>query len=208
MSIVPCNWERFQHADATKRGKNPTWIKNYTALMSNDDYLDLTLAQRGLLHGIWLEYARTGRGLSEARTRRLLSTHKGDSRHFLAHLHALQTLGFIEFCQDNGVTASRLDIEVEEEEIVNKAVRSELRGTAWNESKQYELEKLMPLLHDADSSSADVLRATARGLPLASIAKVRESCEFKRRQDGRVGVGYAVNALKLEQNGLNKPNLG
>ena len=51
--VVP-NWHRFQHYGMARR---PPWIKNYTALLHDDDYLDLTLASRGLLHGIWLAYA-------------------------------------------------------------------------------------------------------------------------------------------------------
>lgn len=52
--ITVPNWHRFQHYGMARR---PPWIKNYTALLHDDDYLDLTLASRGLLHGIWLAYA-------------------------------------------------------------------------------------------------------------------------------------------------------
>lgn len=51
--ITVPNWERFQHYG----NRAPVWIKNYTALLHKDAYLDLTLAERGLLHGIWLVYA-------------------------------------------------------------------------------------------------------------------------------------------------------
>lgn len=30
------------------------WVKNYTALLSDPDYHDLTYPQRGVLHGVWL----------------------------------------------------------------------------------------------------------------------------------------------------------
>jgi hypothetical protein len=48
------NWERFQHYGLYRR---PLWIKNYTMLLHKDDYLDLPVGARGLLHGIWLAYA-------------------------------------------------------------------------------------------------------------------------------------------------------
>jgi hypothetical protein len=49
------DWRKFQHYDPEKRV--PPWIKNHTELMSSDAYQGLTAAQRGVLHGIWLEYA-------------------------------------------------------------------------------------------------------------------------------------------------------
>lgn len=51
----------FQHY----RDRDPIWIKNYTRLLSDDAYRSLTAPQRAVLHGIWLEYARSGRKLSE-----------------------------------------------------------------------------------------------------------------------------------------------
>lgn len=49
-------WEKFQHY----RDRDPAWIKSYVRLLSHDGYIGLSLACRGLLHGIWLEYARSG----------------------------------------------------------------------------------------------------------------------------------------------------
>lgn len=50
----------FQHY----KNRDPVWIKNYTRLTSSDEYLALSFADRGLLHGLWLEYARSGRALT------------------------------------------------------------------------------------------------------------------------------------------------
>jgi hypothetical protein len=49
------NWRRFQHYDPAKRA--PLWIKNYVELTKDDDYLTLSSHLRGVLHGIWMEYA-------------------------------------------------------------------------------------------------------------------------------------------------------
>jgi hypothetical protein len=47
------NWQRFQHYGK----RRPVWIKNYTALLGDDDYLALSGHLRAVLHGLWLMYA-------------------------------------------------------------------------------------------------------------------------------------------------------
>jgi hypothetical protein len=59
--IIVRNWQKYQHRDAV-RGKEkgaPAWIKAYISLMHDDDFLQLTLTQRGLLISLWLEYAQS-----------------------------------------------------------------------------------------------------------------------------------------------------
>jgi hypothetical protein len=51
--IVVRNWERFQHYG----DRSPLWIKNYVALLTDDDYLALPEGARAVLHGLWLAYA-------------------------------------------------------------------------------------------------------------------------------------------------------
>lgn len=51
--IVIPKWEEFQHY----KDRDPTWIKTYRSQLDNPDYLDLTFAQRGLLHDLRLLYA-------------------------------------------------------------------------------------------------------------------------------------------------------
>ena len=51
--IVIPNWDKFQHYG----DREPTWIKVYTELSHRDDWRRLTHAERGLLLGIWIEYA-------------------------------------------------------------------------------------------------------------------------------------------------------
>jgi len=53
--IVIPNWRRFQHY----KNRQPKWIKVYTELMSDPAFRALTLAQRGLLISLWLEYANS-----------------------------------------------------------------------------------------------------------------------------------------------------
>lgn len=51
------NWERFQHY----KDRNPNWIKNYTELLHDHNYLALPPATQALLHKLWLLYAATHR---------------------------------------------------------------------------------------------------------------------------------------------------
>jgi hypothetical protein len=57
--IEIANWDRFQHY----KDRNPPWIKNYTELLHNPNYLELPLRLRGILHGLWLLYAASHRKL-------------------------------------------------------------------------------------------------------------------------------------------------
>jgi hypothetical protein len=51
--IVVPNWDKFQHY----KDRDPVWIKLFTELRNKDEWRHLTLAQRGLLVSIWIEYA-------------------------------------------------------------------------------------------------------------------------------------------------------
>jgi hypothetical protein len=91
--IVIPKWEEFQHY----KDRSPTWIKNYTRLLSDDAYLNLTYAQRGLLHGIWILRASANEAPTSTRTKHLLTTNKAEARHFRNNLEALNHAGFITF---------------------------------------------------------------------------------------------------------------
>lgn len=51
--IVVPNWDRFQHYS----DRDPVWVKTYTALLHDEDYLRLSGHARSVLHGLWLAYA-------------------------------------------------------------------------------------------------------------------------------------------------------
>jgi len=91
--IVMPRWDEFQHRDMA-RSEMPPWIKNYTKLLSDDDYLDLTAAERGVLHGLWLEFARARRALRHdtATVSRRLGVKVTEKT-----LRRLNHAGFIEF---------------------------------------------------------------------------------------------------------------
>ena len=88
--VVP-KWEEFQHY----KDRDPTWIKNYTRLLHDDAYDDLTLAAGGLLHIIWMLYAASGCELRTSQVHRQALA-KAGSRHFQAHMDSLIRAGFVQ----------------------------------------------------------------------------------------------------------------
>lgn len=87
--IVVRNWERFQHY----KDRTPLWIKNYPALILSDEYRGLSLAARGLLHGIWMLYAQSD-GKLGASVEQLNSKLGASAKHH--HLVSLIDAGFLE----------------------------------------------------------------------------------------------------------------
>jgi len=55
------NWHRFQHYN----DRDPSWIKVYTDLTHKPEWDELSLAARGLLVSLWIEYASSN-GLLKA----------------------------------------------------------------------------------------------------------------------------------------------
>lgn len=92
--IVIVGWDSFQHY----KNREVPWIKNYTRLLADPNYLMLTPHQRGVLHGLWLMYAESGRQIvdSTAWVTRQLCGGTTD-RVTRATLEALNHAGFIEF---------------------------------------------------------------------------------------------------------------
>lgn len=88
--IVIAGWDRFQHY----KDRWPPWIKNYTELLADDDYLSLSGHRRSILHGLWLAYAMSHGRLTDdtASLSRRLSL-----RVTTADLEALNHAGFIHF---------------------------------------------------------------------------------------------------------------
>ena len=113
------DWDEFQHY----RDRDPVWIKTYVRRVRHDDYLDLTLQARGLLHGIWLLRAQTGGPLRESGIKRMLhggavGRASGNSRrHIGRHLESLNRAGFIELL-DSDPLAPETESEKEKEPAV------------------------------------------------------------------------------------------
>lgn len=129
------NWRKFQHYDPAKR--QPPWIKNYTELTDDDAYGGLTLRQRGLLHGIWLAYARSRCGLRVARVGLMV----GDDTVRIRDIESLSHAGFLDIVASKTlaegyhsasarVHAGETEEETETEEEGSKEERFAVNGTA------------------------------------------------------------------------------
>jgi hypothetical protein len=101
--IVVQKWERFQHY---KRRK-PSWIKVYTDLLDNPQYLALSMASRGLLQVIWCAFASENGRIRVKDVARFC--HRSAS---IPQLESLYHAGFIDF---SASTPLALSTEVEKE---------------------------------------------------------------------------------------------
>jgi hypothetical protein len=130
-------WDEFQHYKNVDR---PAWLKLYTKLLNNHAYTDLSLHQRGLLHGIWMEYAMSNRQLrgdTLTLTRRL--GHRVSTRDIESLVHA----GFITLCSRDAIE----QIRVEKKEIRTRVVGSELRGLGGADEQHGDF-NILPLLKE------------------------------------------------------------
>jgi len=114
--IVIPRWQEFQHY----KDRDPFWIKTYVRLIRDDNYLDLDLPARGLLHGIWLMRAQAGGPIRESAVKRLLiGGHIGRTtgnirRHIGRHLESLNQAGWVVLCSSEQIALEK-EIEIEKE---------------------------------------------------------------------------------------------
>jgi len=109
--IVVPNWHKFQHY----KTRNPPWIKAYTELLKKDEYLSLSFAARGLLHGIWLAYADRNCALRVKNLQRYVQ-----GRVSYVQLTSLNHAGFVLFSASKPLAPeTETDIEREEELVEN-----------------------------------------------------------------------------------------
>ena len=110
--IIP-RWPDFQHY----KNRDPLWIKDYVKQLRNDEWMGLSLAQRGLLQGLRLLYAESNGVVSESGARRRLVGSESDARYWRVHLESLNHAGFIRF------SASKpLALEKENKQTLSKGL--------------------------------------------------------------------------------------
>jgi len=98
--IEVVHWHRFQHYS----DRDPPWIKNYLALLHDENYLSLTGHQRAVLHGLWLEYASAR---CQLRANTVSLTRRLGLRVSSAQLKALNHAGFIRFVASKPLALAR-----------------------------------------------------------------------------------------------------
>ena len=122
--IVIRRWDEFQHRDMA-RSTVPPWIKTYTKLMGDDDFLRLSFHLRGVLLSLWLEYATARRQLSDSTvglSRRL--GHRVTTR----DLVSLSRAGFIEVSASKPAGAHAGKVAGLEVEVEKKVLRSSAKN--------------------------------------------------------------------------------
>ncbi len=102
-------WDEFQHY----KNRDPVWIKNHRGLLHSDAYMGLTLHQRGVLHGLWLEYAASGRQVRDSTA--TVSRQLGE-RVTRPTLDALNHAGFITYSASKPLAQRYHDASLEERE--------------------------------------------------------------------------------------------
>jgi hypothetical protein len=100
------NWRKYQHGNA-----GLPWHKVYGALLHDDAYCELTLADRGTLHGLWMLASLTGDGRVSA-SRTYLARHLNVRR---VSLEPLIQAGWIEIRLDKAESKSSTDVDVDRE---------------------------------------------------------------------------------------------
>ena len=118
--IEVVNWGKFQHY----KDRNPNWIKNYTELLHDPNYLELSAGERAILHGLWLEYA-----LSHARVRLSTSTLRARLQLKVSkrQLESLNHAGFIRFVASTPLALRARSREVEKRSTEAKTEKTDLR---------------------------------------------------------------------------------
>jgi hypothetical protein len=173
--IIP-RWRDFQHYT----DRDPKWIKNYRAQLADDDYLNLSFAQRGLLHGLRLQYA-----LSDGRVREdtVGLTKKLGKRVRKDSLEALEHAGFIAFSDSKPLALAYQVASAEQE--VNRGKKPPtpllLKSCEEDLSIDFHTEALIAAVKDKKPHTADKIRAAAQGLAPAVIEDVRERMAGSRR---------------------------
>jgi hypothetical protein len=130
--IIVRNWGRFQHY----RKRRPVWIKVYTDLSTDADWLELTDAERGLLVRIWIEYARLDGVLDVHQMGTQMSTRRASRWTLRSRLDSLCRAGWISIVASKpaGIASTTLAPETEVRDRPPKKVPNRRpKITGWRE---------------------------------------------------------------------------
>lgn len=103
--IIIRNWNKYQHYG----NRRVPWIKLYTELLYDDDFMSLTPTERSALVGLWMLYAETRQRIPEDTSK--VSRALGQ-RFTKTTLVSLNHAGFIDVSSRQ---PSRLEVEEEKE---------------------------------------------------------------------------------------------
>lgn len=207
------NWERFQHYT----NRRPPWIKFHISILDDHTLLSLPPMSQLVYDRLLLRAAVTDNNVEHDPVW-LSQKFNLPADEIQEAVVNLVDAGFLSVSgrkraaskaiakrQQNGVSEAEAEAETEREAEAEQTARvlelpalpllETVPSLPSTDEKVYELERLLRLCRDADAGSLRELSKAAETLTLGGVARVRESCEKRR---GRIGVGYAVNALKSE----------
>lgn len=206
-----------QHYDPLKR--RPPWIKLFNNILGGESGgFDLLSEQdQWQLVRIWLVASKSS-AVTRDEKGRVVPVVSDDEKALRRSIMSLKRIPLEKFIRDGWLIpvsadellgpdfrppdASATDSEgaSAEASALLVAERQRFRGSekhlkavTADQEIEGEIDKLMTQIKDPDEGTRGVLVSLAKCLPLASVAKVRESCQSRT-----VGAGYAVNALKSE----------
>jgi hypothetical protein len=167
--IVVPNWDKFQHY----KDRDPPWIKLYRDLLHKDEWLDLPLAARGLLTGIWLAYAEWNGRLRVSDLRTVM----GHTRDTHGTLQRLVDAGFVEVRASTRQTDSVATQQTETDTPC---------GVPAEQTPENPLAaRLLREIRDADTRTAQAVRRFQHRLPDAAFAAALESLRHRRQRGDR-----------------------
>ena len=180
----------FQHY----KDREPTWIKVYTRLLNDESYLRLTWVQRGVLHGLWMEYARSNRQIPDST---LSVTRRLGERVTRATLTALNHAGFIEFSASKPLARPEQTASPEQEvELERESPSSSTSPQDQTNDLPFELQlaktRLISAIGTTNNGTAAALESY--GLPPAAWYAAAE--ELQRMEGIRNRAAYTVTLFK------------
>ncbi|MCR4339132.1 MAG: hypothetical protein NUW01_04500 [Gemmatimonadaceae bacterium] len=187
--IVITNWAKFQHY----KDRRPPWIKNYIELLARDEYLELSGARRGLLHGLWLAYAQSGTTMRA--DIKLINSRLGLQAK-MVDLEALNHAGFITLSASKTLAARYQDASPEQRESKKEkeqalTSKADASANGLDPEKTLELGKIIEQLRGVDDRTWNILQPLAAQVPQSILADLRT------RSTGK-GPGWIVRALQAE----------
>jgi hypothetical protein len=208
--IVVRKWDKFQRYSE----RRPPWIKLYTDLNSNDDWLGLSTAARGMLTTIWVEYARSGGHLRVGTCMQLCGKSARSK-----HLEALNHAGFIDVLASSP-SPTRLGSHTETEEQQERLLRAGLstavasyaaeaaaaihNHTSKPRQLPADLLEQLVTLRGADERTPQVLGSfIQRGLPEAAFRNALEATHEAANDKRLRGteIGYFIGTLRQIEEG-------
>jgi len=114
--IIVRNWDKFQHY----KDRSPAWVKLHLELAHNESWRRLTLAERGLLCSIWIEYAASRGVIPRTKLASILQGYARDRQ-----VESLCEAGFIELVAIKPLALARSrDVKRREEKKYGDAASS------------------------------------------------------------------------------------